>query len=115
MFPFQTGKKVDVLQSFVRAELDGAFLGESDKKAVNPVEQRVDFEYNCKFQWPNNARALSNIAQKPVICKLMFENRKFNSDICSLMIKINPNDYFCTYPVCRVDPFLMGKAFSCGQ
>ncbi|XP_075874741.1 cilia- and flagella-associated protein 70 isoform X3 [Nelusetta ayraudi] len=62
-----TGKKVDVLQSFVRAELDGAFLGESDKKAVNPGEQRVDFEYNCNFQWPNNARALSNIAQKPVI------------------------------------------------
>lgn len=72
LFPFQTGKKVDVLQSFVRAELDGAFLGESDKKAVNPVEQRVDFEYNCNFQWPNNARALSNIAQKPVICKLTF-------------------------------------------
>lgn len=74
MFPFQTGKKVDVLQSFVRVELDGAFLGESDKKAVNPVEQRVDFEYNCNFQWPNNARALSNIAQKPAICKLTFEN-----------------------------------------
>lgn len=58
------------MQGFVRVELDGALLGESEKKAVNPVDQRVDFEYICIFQWPNNARALSSIAQKPVICKI---------------------------------------------
>ncbi|XP_029354363.1 cilia- and flagella-associated protein 70 [Echeneis naucrates] len=61
------GKKADNFLSFLKVEVDGMVLGESDKKQFNPVEQCVDFNFTCSFRCRNDIQALSDMANKPVI------------------------------------------------
>ncbi|KAF7655407.1 hypothetical protein LDENG_00056190 [Lucifuga dentata] len=63
----QRGIRVDGFQTFVRVEVDGTVLGESDRKQVEPVEQQFDYEFTCSFHCSKNAQALDDIAHKPVI------------------------------------------------
>ncbi|CAG5859650.1 unnamed protein product [Menidia menidia] len=59
------------MQSFVAVAVDGASLGESEKMQLNPLEQRVDYNFTCNFHPTNNVQALSDIAQKPIIVTVM--------------------------------------------
>ena len=68
VFSFQQGKKTGGFQSFLQVQVDGNVLGESDRKQV--VEQRVDYDFTCSFHCSNNTQALSDLAHKPIICKL---------------------------------------------
>ncbi|XP_008295166.1 tetratricopeptide repeat protein 18 [Stegastes partitus] len=64
-------RKGDSLQSFLKVEMDGTLLGESDWKPVDSVERRVDYDFSCSFHWPADAQALSGIAQNPIILTVM--------------------------------------------
>ncbi|XP_070687791.1 cilia- and flagella-associated protein 70 [Pempheris klunzingeri] len=61
------GKKPGSFQSFLKVEVDGKVLGESDKKHFNPDEQCVDYDFACSFHCSRDAKALNDIAQKPII------------------------------------------------
>uniref|UniRef100_A0A3Q3M8C4 Cilia and flagella associated protein 70 n=1 Tax=Mastacembelus armatus TaxID=205130 RepID=A0A3Q3M8C4_9TELE len=60
-------KIADKFHSFLQAEMDGVVLGTSDKKQFNPEEQCVVYDFSCNFHCPTDAKALRDIAHKPVI------------------------------------------------
>ncbi|XP_065327620.1 cilia- and flagella-associated protein 70 [Pelmatolapia mariae] len=60
-------KRGDSFQSLVRVEFDGTLLGESDEKQGNPMQDCIDYKFTCIFRCPNDAQALSDIAQKPIV------------------------------------------------
>ncbi|XP_029981213.1 cilia- and flagella-associated protein 70 [Sphaeramia orbicularis] len=60
------GKK-DNFQSFVRVEVDGSLLGESEKKQGDPVEKQVSYDFTCSFHCSNDAQTLTDISHKLII------------------------------------------------
>lgn len=69
-FFFQKEKQADSSQVVLLAEFDETVLGSSDNKQVDPVECCVDFDFTCCLNCSNDAQTLTNIAQKPIICKM---------------------------------------------
>lgn len=69
-FPFQKEKKADISQVVLLVEFDEAVRGTSDNKQVDPVENCVDFNFTCCLTCSRDAQTLTNIAQKPIICKM---------------------------------------------
>ncbi|XP_029135035.2 cilia- and flagella-associated protein 70 [Labrus bergylta] len=61
------GKKEDGFQTFLKVEVDGNVLGQSDQKQFIPAEECVHFDFTCSFHCPNDAQALSGMAHKPII------------------------------------------------
>ncbi|XP_054588229.2 cilia- and flagella-associated protein 70 isoform X1 [Nothobranchius furzeri] len=65
------GKKTEHLQSWLQVTMDEKILGKSEKKQIDILEQRVDYNFTCSFSPPNDTQTLNNIAQKPVIFTVM--------------------------------------------
>lgn len=65
----QQGKKTGVFRSSVQVEVDGNVLGESEKKEVPQVAQRVDYDFTCGLLCRGDAEALSELLSKPLIRK----------------------------------------------
>uniref|UniRef100_A0A1A8PUR4 Tetratricopeptide repeat domain 18 n=1 Tax=Nothobranchius rachovii TaxID=451742 RepID=A0A1A8PUR4_9TELE len=65
------GKKTKHLQSWLQVTMDEKVLGKSEKKQIDLLEQRVDYNFTCSFSPPNDTQTLNNIAQKPVIFTVM--------------------------------------------
>ncbi|XP_074522838.1 cilia- and flagella-associated protein 70-like [Halichoeres trimaculatus] len=61
------GKKEDTFLSFLKVEVDGNVLGQSDQKHFSPAEERVDYDFTCSFHCLSDVRVLSDIIQKPVV------------------------------------------------
>ncbi|XP_077941972.1 cilia- and flagella-associated protein 70 isoform X3 [Gasterosteus aculeatus] len=61
------GKKTGVFRSSVQVEVDGNVLGESEKKEVPQVAQRVDYDFTCGLLCRGDAEALSELLSKPLI------------------------------------------------
>ncbi|XP_037342703.2 cilia- and flagella-associated protein 70 isoform X1 [Pungitius pungitius] len=60
-------KKTGVFQSSVQVEVDGNVLGESERKEVEQVAQRVDYNFTCGLLCRGDAEALSELLSKPLI------------------------------------------------
>ncbi|KAL6113566.1 cfap70 [Pungitius sinensis] len=60
-------KKTGVFQSSVQVEVDGNVLGESERKEVEQVAQRVDYDFTCGLLCRGDAEALSELLSKPLI------------------------------------------------
>ncbi|KAL2101966.1 hypothetical protein ACEWY4_003727 [Coilia grayii] len=60
------GSRAESFLSFVRAEFNGALLGDSQKlEAV--VDETVDYNFSCSFECSDAAHTLDDLAHKPVI------------------------------------------------
>ncbi|XP_054627013.1 cilia- and flagella-associated protein 70 isoform X2 [Dunckerocampus dactyliophorus] len=65
------GKKAGNLQSLLRVEINGAIVGESEKKPVDVTAQYIEYDYTCSFACCNDALPLSDISHKPIIVTLV--------------------------------------------
>lgn len=68
--PFQKEKKSDVSPVVLLVEFDETVRGTSENKQVDPVENCVDFNFTCYLTCSHDVQTLTNIAQKPIICKM---------------------------------------------
>ncbi|XP_061526309.1 cilia- and flagella-associated protein 70 isoform X3 [Phycodurus eques] len=64
------GKKAGNVLSFLRMDLNGGMLGESEKRTVDPVAEYIEYDFTCTFPCCNEVLSLSDIPHKPVIVTL---------------------------------------------
>ncbi|XP_063048608.1 cilia- and flagella-associated protein 70 [Engraulis encrasicolus] len=63
------GSRTESFLSYVRAEFNGAVLGDSHKVEA-AVDERVDYNFTCSFECSEVAHNLDDLAHKPVILTL---------------------------------------------
>lgn len=68
-FSSQKEKKADDCQVALLAEFDESVLGTSGNVQVDPVENCADFNFTCCLSCSSDAQTLTDLAQKPLICK----------------------------------------------
>ncbi|XP_057689615.1 cilia- and flagella-associated protein 70 isoform X2 [Corythoichthys intestinalis] len=64
------GKKAGTVQSFLRMDINGTMVGESEKRTVDPAAQYIEYDFTHKFKCYNEALALNDILHKPVVVTL---------------------------------------------
>ncbi|XP_049573294.1 cilia- and flagella-associated protein 70 isoform X2 [Syngnathus scovelli] len=65
------GKKGGNIQSYLRMEVNGTLLGESEKRTVDPAAQYIEYDFTQTFPCGNEVLALSDIPHKPVVVTLI--------------------------------------------
>uniref|UniRef100_A0AAV2KW89 Uncharacterized protein n=1 Tax=Knipowitschia caucasica TaxID=637954 RepID=A0AAV2KW89_KNICA len=60
------GSRAEFL-SFVKVEVDGVVLGESEKKPRNPSENCHQYDFSCSFSCPREAQAIAQLASTLII------------------------------------------------
>ncbi|XP_061617504.1 cilia- and flagella-associated protein 70 isoform X4 [Phyllopteryx taeniolatus] len=64
------GKKAGNVLSFLRMDLNGGMLGESEKRTVDPTAEYIEYDFTRTFPCCNEVLSLSDIPHKPVIVTL---------------------------------------------
>ncbi|XP_077375016.1 cilia- and flagella-associated protein 70 isoform X1 [Festucalex cinctus] len=65
------GKKTGTIQSFLRMEINGTILAESEKRTVDPTAPYIEYDFTHSFPCCNEVLALSDIPHKPVVVTLI--------------------------------------------
>ncbi|KAK7912965.1 hypothetical protein WMY93_013176 [Mugilogobius chulae] len=60
------GRKAD-FQSFVKVEVDGTVLGESEKRTRNPSDNSFNYDFTCSFHCSRDPQAIAELARKLLI------------------------------------------------
>nr|XP_061830833.1 cilia- and flagella-associated protein 70-like [Nerophis lumbriciformis] len=81
------GKKAGNLQSYLRVEVNGVMVGESDRKPVDPAAQYIEYDYSCSFVCCDGVLPLSDVPHKPIIVtiiELIPEKKKVEAKVIIL-------------------------------
>ncbi|XP_008323970.1 cilia- and flagella-associated protein 70 [Cynoglossus semilaevis] len=64
------GKKAGHM-GFVKAEINGTVLGESERKRLDPAEPTVEFNFSCIVPCPESTQDFTVMANKPIILTIL--------------------------------------------
>ncbi|XP_051919026.1 cilia- and flagella-associated protein 70 isoform X1 [Hippocampus zosterae] len=100
------GKKVGNIQSFLRMEINGMMLAESEKRTVDPAAQYIEYDFTHSFPCCNAVLALSDIPHKPVVVTLI--------EVVPEKKKVEAKSIVLAQAVIDLLPLLQGQcSFSC--
>uniref|UniRef100_A0A3Q2Z8B4 Cilia and flagella associated protein 70 n=1 Tax=Hippocampus comes TaxID=109280 RepID=A0A3Q2Z8B4_HIPCM len=105
-FFFDNNVNYVLLNGFLRMEINGTMLAESEKRTVDPAAQYIEYDFTHSFPCCNAVLALSDIPHKPVIVTLI--------EVVPEKKKVEAKSIVLAQAVIDLLPLLQGQcSFSC--